>query len=106
MEKLVKIGDKEALLASNAFTPIKYKNLFGEDLLTGLSKISEDSLDIDVLSKLAYCMALQGNKEVGDMEEWLGQFEMTDFYQALPEILQLWANNTKQVSHPKKSQGK
>lgn len=106
MEKVINIGASEVKMATNAFTPIKFKSLFKEDLLTGLSKISEENLDIDILSKLAYCMALQADNSIGDMEKWLSQFELTEFYNALPDVMSLWADNTQQDSKPKKAQGK
>jgi len=106
MEKLVKIGESEVKMQSNAFTPIKYKNMFKEDLLTGLAKISTDNLDVDVLSKLAYCMALQADATIGSLEDWISQFELMDFYKALPQVVELWSDNTAQTSKSKKAQGK
>lgn len=106
MEKTITIGECEVKMTSNAFTPIEYKSLFNEDLLTSLSKLSEENLDIEALSKLAYCMALQADDGIEDFKHWLGQFEISDFYSALPDIMAVWTDSTKQESKPKKPQGK
>ena len=105
MNKVIPIGDKEVVLECNAYTPIKYRMMFNQDLLTSLSKISEKNLDIEVISNLTYCMALQGGFD-GDIEAFLSQFELTDFYAALPNVMELWGANNAQSSKPKKPQGK
>jgi len=106
MEKLINIGDKEVRICANAFTPIKYSNEYQRDLFSDLTKISDKNPDITTISRLAYTMALQADSTIGTMEDWLSQFDLMDFYQALPNILELWANNSKQNSRPKKAQGK
>lgn len=102
MKKTLTIGGHEVEFNSNAYTPIKYRTMFNEDLLASLQKISDKNMDIDVLSKLAYCMAITDM----NMEDWLSQFEMVEFYEALPSILELWVSNTKSISTPKKAVGK
>lgn len=106
MNKVIKIGEAEVEMTANAFTPIKFKNLFNEDLIVGLSKINNSNPDIELLSKLAFCLASQADKNVVNLEEWLSQFDMMDLISSFGEILNLWVSNTKQTSKPKKPQSK
>jgi len=41
-----------------------------------------------------------------DINEWLDQFETFDIYEILPEIMEMWKSENKQMSVPKKKRGK
>lgn len=104
MKSIVKIGDVDVEFNSNAFTPIKYRDLFNEDLLTAMSKISDSNVDMTCIMRLAYVMAT--NTEGKEFGEWLSQFELMDFYTSMEDIIKVWSGNAVQLSKPKKRQGK
>lgn len=70
----------------------------------------ESGLPIDSLEmfeNIAYLMHKHGDKEQPDtIEEWLDQFETFDIYQILPEILEMWNLENRQMSEAKKKIGK
>jgi len=101
ISKTIKIGDKEVCFASSAGTLKRYRDMFGGDLLAQLSKITSDNPDIDLLSQLAYVMAVQGG-ETQNYLEWLDNFEMVEFVTALTEVVAIWGLNTKTTISPKK----
>ncbi len=105
MDKTIKIGEQEVELRCNAFTPILYRQETGLDLLKGFMNMSEDDPDTVLMTNLTYIMARQAGFK-GDLEAFLSQFEMMEFYSALPEAVQLWASNAKSTSKPKKDLGK
>lgn len=101
----VKIGEIEVAFTVNAATPYIYRKMFNEDLLVKMQKLTAENPDTECLYNLAYCMAKQANPNILPMEEWLAQFDLTEFYNALPTFLEAWSNDTKQTSKPKKHQG-
>lgn len=106
IKSTLKVGDKEVELACSASTPLKYKRMYGKDLLQEMSNMSETQ-DVTELSKLAYVMAKQANPNIEDnIDDWLDNFNLLDFYNAnvIENILDLWGKNVKQLSKPKKNQ--
>lgn len=105
MERTIKIGEKEVELKCNAFTPILYRQETGLDLLKGMLKMTDDDPDTVLMTNLAFVMAKQAGYK-GDLEAFLSQFEMMEFYAALPEVVELWVANADTKSSPKKEHGK
>lgn len=108
MLKEVFFGETAVALKASAATPIRYKSIFHSDLLTDLNSIGENAENIDVISQLAYTMALQG---VGSdftaasqdtFYSWLDQFEAMDILTAAPEIMNVYNTNAKVTSIAKK----
>lgn len=62
MQTVINISNIDVILESNAFTPIKYRQLFDSDILIELQHLNEDNLDVECIMKLGYCMALQGGE--------------------------------------------
>lgn len=101
--KNVAIGDKVVTFGASAGTLRRYRDLTGRDLLGDLQGIDTKKLNTAVLENMAYVMAKQANPEMTEgIDEWLDQFDMVEFMQALPAVLELWANNNVTVSKPKK----
>lgn len=62
---------------------------------------------LEMFENIAYIMHKHGDKEQPDtIEEWLDQFETFDIYQILPEIVEMWNLENKQMSEAKKKIGK
>ena len=70
----------------------------------------ESSLPIDSLEmfeNIAYLMHKHGDpSQPSEIDEWLEQFETFSIYEILPEILEMWNLENKQMSTPKKKTGK
>ena len=110
MEKIISIGDKEVGFKATASTPIRYEMKFNRDLLKDIQelipKANDGSLgasDLACFMKIAYIMAWQYDNTIpSDPNDWLDEFEMFDIYYVLPQIVELWALNNKQLENPKK----
>lgn len=113
MLNTVKIGEKELNLLANAATPIRYKMVFGEDIMVAFNQINGKKRDegeiLDISSQLAFIMnkqatcdkeALKGlTKEV--YIEWLEDFGPMDFVNASTEIFNTYLGTTGTTSKPK-----
>lgn len=113
MLQTVKIGEKELSLLANAATPIRYKMVFGEDIMVAFNQINGKKRDegeiLDISSQLAFIMnkqatcdkeALKGlTKEV--YIEWLEDFGPMDFVNASTEIFNTYLGTTGTTSKPK-----
>ena len=114
MEKVIKIGTKDVTLAANAATPIRFRNIFGKDLLTIISEgTSSESVNMNVASEvapqLAFLMAKTAEK--ADMTklnedkllEWLEQFEAMDVINATEQIFQVYFGDSETEVEAKKN---
>ena len=63
MLRTVQVGEKDLNLLANAATPIRYKMVFGEDLMVAFNQINSEKRDtgeiLDITSQLAYIMNCQ-----------------------------------------------
>lgn len=101
-------GGRETVLTSNAATPIRYRQIFGEDLMTAITQTGEHNLSLEMIKRLAYVMALQGagGDFRGASEEtlisWLEGYEEMDFVDHAQEIISIWIDSSKRTSTAKK----
>ncbi len=124
--KKILVDDKEVLFAASARTPRLYRQLFNRDVIkdmASLYKKFQDALksrnvtniseldpvtqlslvDLEIFENIAYCMARQASSDVPDTaDEWLDQFDTFDIYSVFPQLMELWANNQRGMSIPKK----
>lgn len=114
MEKVVKIGTKDVALSANAATPIRFRNIFGKDLLTIVSEgTSPEGIDMKVASEvapeLAFIMAKSAEKadmsklNEAKMIEWLELFEPMDFIDATEEIFSVYFGDSETEVEAKKN---
>lgn len=114
MEKVIKIGTKDVTLAANAATPIRFRNIFGKDLLTIISEgTSSEGVNMNVASEvapqLAFLMAKTAEK--ADMTklnedkllEWLEQFEPMDVINATEQIFSVYFGDSETEVEAKKN---
>ena len=93
-------------LLATASTPIRFKMLFGKDLLTGL--IKDGDFDLDVVSKLAYLMMQQAARtdlKTLDMDkymDWLDEFDSMAFMENAQDIFNVYVRSKEKSSHAKK----
>jgi len=101
MVKTIRIGQKDFVCCSSAYTMFKYKNETGNNLLTEISKLSDKMKDdsnnteaiievVDKVLRIAYIMNCEYEKKDIDYEEWLkdidGMLENTDWLMATLEL--------------------
>ena len=109
MYREITVGTQSIPMKANAATPIRYRNVFKQDVLNELQTVGDNySIAIDTISRLAFIMAKAAdgsdmNKLNDDMYvEWLEQFETFDITNAAEEIVGLYVGNAETLSEVKK----
>lgn len=109
MFKEIQIGDKTIPMRASGRTPLYYRQVFHEDLLSKLSTDGDQiTLAESAISEVAYIMAENGSD--ADMSklnedtygEWLEQFEPMDLLIAGEDIFKVYLGNLFSDSKPKK----
>lgn len=126
-EKTIEIEEGRSIhFKASAFSPIMYNRLFpGRDYLKDMESLKsanekkeERSFEMDDyehFSRIAYLFAYQGLapspsttqeqkeflKEYPTAWDWIDSFNTFSIYEILPEIMDLWYQNQKQVSKAK-----
>lgn len=98
-------GGREIKLAANAATPLRYKQLFGQDLLRVFqqsTKTEEDGVLLaDIVAQLAFIMNRQAEKQdlnavsMDEFYSWLEDFGSMDFVLAGQDIMNVYLDSTK-----------
>ena len=126
MQKLIEIEQGRSLnFKASAFSPIMYNRLFpGRDFLKDMDALKtahedkDDTFemsDYEHFSRIAYLFAYQGlapsptqTQEQKEFLEkypstwdWIDSFDTFSIYMILPEIMDLWYKNEKQISKSK-----
>lgn len=117
MDKVIKIDGKDFKFRATARTPRLYRALVGRDMIVDMNKLQKaytdkqqddaanfDVIDLQIFEDTAYVMARQADPEMEtkNADEWLDTFNMFSIYEILPQILDLWVQNTKTTSRSKK----
>ena len=124
MRKTITINGIECEFKSSAAIPRMYRLKFGRDIFVDLSnlkkqveiskKLKEESGEsnlpinsLEMFENIAFLMHKHGDKnQPSEIDEWLEQFETFDIYEILPDVLELWNMENKQMSVPKKEKEK
>lgn len=127
MRKTLTISGVECNFRSSAAIPRMYRLKFGRDIFVDMQRLQkqvvlqekikkesgedvESSLPIDSLEmfeNIAFLMHKHGDpSQPSEIDEWLEQFETFSIYEILPEILEMWNLENKQMSVAKKEIGK
>ena len=117
MYKEIKIGNITVPLLANGATPLRYKLIFGKDLMSEFQGASENAARaMDSLPELTFIMAKAAEAKDGkaDMNclnqdiylDWLEQFEPMDIPMASEEIVNLYSGNMETKSEAKKKEKK
>lgn len=62
---------------------------------------------LEMFENIAFLMHKHGDSsQPNDIDEWLDQFETFDIYKVMPEILEMWNLENRQMSKPKKAKEK
>lgn len=111
MRTIVQIKEGVALeLLANASTPIRYNQLFHEDLLKALTALTESNGTdtIEIVNRLAYVMRMQATGQTATMSmndylNWLEQFDAFDLFGKSEEIIGVYVANLKSSVNAKKN---
>ena len=117
MFREIKIGDITVPMLANGATPLRYKLIFGKDLMTEFQGATEDAAKaMNSLPELAFIMAKAAEAKEGKADlnllnqqmylEWLEQFGPMDIPMASDEIVNLYTGNMETKSEPKKKEKK
>lgn len=122
MRKTLTISGIECNFKSSAAIPRMYRLKFGRDVFVDLQKLKKQveineklkeetgedssSLPIDsleIFENIAFLMHKHGDPtQPSEIDEWMEQFETFSIYKVLPEILEMWGLENKQMSVSKK----
>ena len=107
----INIGNATVEMVANAATPIRYRTVFGEDIIKVLlsqEKEVDTGMMADAASKLAYIMKLQAEKSdfrkasMDDFVTWLEDFAPMDMILAAGDIMTFYNSQTAALSTAKK----
>lgn len=116
MNGIVKVGDKEVPVISNAATAFVFKNCFKEDLLSFLAKENPDEgAATEMLIKAFYIMAkqaecpempklLKSGLSYENFIEFVSQYEIFDSGNIATQVFNIWNGNatTTESAEPSK----
>lgn len=117
IEKSINIGGQELRMRASALIPRLYRAKFGRDMITDMKKLqtsikdvldddekSLDAADLTIFEDVAWIMAKHADPSVSsDPDEWLDSLPgVLSIYEVLPEIIDLWSQNTLTTSVPRK----
>lgn len=109
MYREIKIGERTVPMSANGATPIRYRMVFGKDLISEFQQVENNySIAIETISELAFIMAQAGaNTDMDKLNKstyvnWLEQFEPFDLTNSADAIIDLYMGNAKTSSEVKK----
>lgn len=112
MNKTINVGGKDLILAANAATPYRYKQIFHEDLFQvfqAASKVKGENFELaDTVTKMAYVMARQAeganmnSLSEEDFLSWLEGFAPMDLLVESEAIVNFYLSTTQGTISPKK----
>ena len=130
MTKTVVIDGKEYRMRASALTPRLYRAFFKRDMIRDMQNLlnaynnmltlPEDASDeekneanmvildyLEVFENIAWLFCKEGGEQVGNSpDEWMETIEgMFSIYEAMPAIIELWADNQLTTSNPKNPEG-
>lgn len=113
MYREITVGKESIPMKATAATALRYRHVFGKDLMTELQKSDGNaSIGVDTIQQLAFIMACSADpdRDMNKLNEeiyidWLDKFESFDLVEATEAIVDLYIGNTKSLSEAKKNAG-
>lgn len=116
MYREITIGEKNIPMLANGATPIRYRMVFGKDIMSEFEKVGEDTgRATSSISELAFIMSkaaeAQADKKAlttlnqESFVTWLEQFEPLDLTLAADQIVDLYMGNQATLAEAKKNSG-
>lgn len=108
-------NEKEFGFLAVGSTPYRFKQLFKQDLLVEITKLINSDMDgvsekadFSIVEKLAFVMNCQAEKRDLNCQnfdtflEWVDQFETSELFNNITDILGIYLGNKRSTSEPKK----
>lgn len=96
MEKTLTIDGKQVTFKSTGATPLRYKQQFGKDFFSTITKMSGGSkkanlenLDLEAFYNIAWVFAKTADKTIQEPLEWLDTFETFPILEIAPDLQDL-----------------
>lgn len=116
MVRTVNVGGIEMRMRASALIPRFYRFHFGRDIIVDMKKLAADYekgeeldvIDLTIFENVAWLMAYEADPDntPETPDEWLDSIDgVFSVYEALPQILGLWADSQKTTAIPKKKRG-
>lgn len=115
--KEIKIGGKDIRLHANGATPLRYKMIFGKDIIVEINRMNKGLIDegelIELSGQIAFVMNMQAEKTREELSkiskdnfiDWLEQFDgAMCFADSADQILSIYLGNEKGDSKSKKEE--
>ena len=117
IEKKIEVDGKEYTFRSSALVPKLYRAKFGRDMVQDMRKLTKayqetqgdpdkmlEVIDLEIFERAAWIMLKHAGEQVGDdPDEWLESLDgVFSFYEIMPTIVELWHENNKTTSVPRK----
>lgn len=126
LERTVMIDGVERKMKASALIPRLYRRHFGRDMMRDMAQLSknykaasaipEDALDeekaaaafdvpdLEIFENVAWLFLRHAGEDIPDTpDEWLESIEgVFSIYEIMPIVLELWGDNQKTTSTPKK----
>lgn len=114
----VLIGGKSVRMHANAATPLRYKMIFGKDIIVEINRMNKGLIDegelIELTGQIAFVMNMQAEKTREQLSkitkneylDWLEEFDgAMVFANAAEAIMNVYLGNEKGDSSSKKEEG-
>lgn len=114
----VLIGGKSVRMHANAATPLRYKMIFGKDIIVEINRMNKGLIDegelIELTGQIAFVMNMQAEKTRDQLSkitkneylDWLEEFDgAMVFANAAEAIMNVYLGNEKGDSSSKKEEG-
>jgi len=116
MYREIKVGEKIVPMVANGATALRYRHVFGKDLIQELQQAQGDtSKGFNSLPELAYIMAKAAEAKEGKVNmsllneesfmEWLEQFDPMDVIMSAEAVINLYTGNAEANVEQKKEEG-
>lgn len=112
MQKSVNIGDQEVQMRATAATAIRYRNVFGGDIMKELIEMDPKKIDAKVIEKIQQLGFIMAKTAEGanmatltkdDFVDWLDQFDSLALMQAAKDIVTIYIGGKQSQSKLKKT---
>lgn len=107
--------EKEMNFLAVGSTPYRFKQMFKQDLMLEITKFVNSDMDgigsgadFSIVEKLAFVMNCQAEKRDLNCQnfdtflEWVDQFETSELFNHITDILGIYLGNKRSTSEPKK----
>lgn len=106
IEKIIQIDGQDVKFRASAAIPRMYRHAFRRDIFKDMQELAKDVKtgnaetseipmeNLEIFENVAFCMAKHADPEgIGEIDDWLDQFDTFSIYTVLPQLVELWGKN-------------